>query len=246
MFNASIRGLGLLNYEDSVVSGERHFLKTFLSLRKNPIVLDVGANEGSYATSVLTVNRTARVFAFEPHPKTFERLARSLSKVKGITAINAACGSASGKLALYDYFESSGSQHASLRQGVIEQIHKRSSSHHLVDVIDLDTFAKEHNITSIDLLKIDTEGYEYEVLKGAAHLVQENRIGAIQFEFTQLNVVSRVFMRDFYEILPNYNFSRMLRNGLLPLGPYSPVGCELFAFQNIVALPNAIPFQHNI
>jgi hypothetical protein len=142
-------------------------------------------------------------------------------------------------MVLYDYAESEGTEHASLHAGVIEQLHKGTSDGRVVDVIDLDTFATEHDIPLIHLLKIDTEGHELEVLKGSLKLLRENRIRAIQFEFNEMNVASRVFAKDFYDLLPNYRFYRMLRDGLVPLGCYSPLWCELFAFQNIVALPEA-------
>jgi len=239
LFHASIRGLGLINFKDDVVSGERHFLKRFLSQLRGPTVFDVGANEGSYTKAVLAANRSAQVFAFEPHPATYGRLALFSSGIENITAINAACGSASGQMVLYDYAGSLGSGHASLHAGVIEGIHKKESSERVVDVIDLDTFATGHNISQIDLLKIDAEGHELEVLKGAVNLLRESRIRAIQFEFNEMNVVSRVFFREFYQLLPNYRFFRMLRDGLVPLGSYSPLRCELFAFQNIIALPDS-------
>jgi hypothetical protein len=124
-----------------------------------------------------------------------------------------------------------------LHAGVIEQIHNAEPDQHVVDVIDLDTFSRDHDISIIHLLKIDTEGHELEVLKGAANMLRENRIRAIQFEFNEMNVVSRVFFKDFCDLLPNYKFYRMLSHGLGPLDPYSPLWCELFAFQNIVALP---------
>jgi FkbM family methyltransferase len=238
LFSASIRGLGVLNYKNDVMSGERCFLRNYLSCQ-NPIVVDVGANEGHYSADVWAVNSDAHVFAFEPHPETYGRLLSHASGKEKMTAINAACGSAAGQLVLYDYSGSAGTEHASLHAGVIEGIHRRKSEKHVVEVIDLDTFATERDISLIHLLKIDAEGHELEVLKGAANLLRENRILAIQLEFNEMNVVSRVFFKDFCDLLPNYRFYRMLRNGLVALDPYSPLRCELFAFQNIVALPKA-------
>ncbi len=237
LFHASLRGLGVLNYKNDIASGERHFLLHHLAASEKPVIIDVGANEGSYVMDVLEVNGNAEIYAFEPHPATFSRLLLRSSEVKNITAINAACGSATGRLALYDYAGSGGSEHASLHAGIIEGIHKSHSEQHVVDVTTLDTFAADHGIASIDLLKIDTEGYELEVLKGAAILLRENRINAIQFEFNEMNVVGRVFFRDFCNLLPNYKFYRMLRDGLVALDPYSALSCELFAFQNVIALP---------
>jgi len=51
-----------------------------------------------------------------------------------------------------------------------------------------------------------------------------------------MNVYSRVFFRDFYELLVNYNFFRMLPDGLIFLGKYNPIFQEIFAYQNIVAI----------
>jgi len=237
LFHASLRGLGVLNYKNDIVSGEHHLLTQYLTSCQNPTVFDVGANEGSYSTGICTANNNAQVFAFEPHPVTYKRLLAYTSRTKNITPINAACGSSVGQLILYDYAGSTGTEHASLYAGVIEDIHKSTSDRHTVDVIDLDTFASDHGILLIHLLKIDTEGHELEVLKGAVSLLREKRILAIQFEFNEMNVVSRVFFKDFCDLLPNYRFYRMLRDGLAPVDPYSPLLCELFAFQNIVALP---------
>jgi FkbM family methyltransferase len=226
-----------LNYKNDTVSGERHFLREYLSSCQQPTIVDVGANEGIYVTDILAVNGNAQAFAFEPHPVTYTRLLQHTSEIKNITAINAACGSASGKLVLYDYAGSEGTGHASLHAGVIEGIHKGHSDQHVVNVVDLDTFASEHGISLIHLLKIDAEGHELEVLKGALTMLRESRIRAIQFEFNEMNVVSRVFFKDFCDLVPHYKFYRMLRDGLLELSPYSPLDYELFAFQNIVALP---------
>jgi FkbM family methyltransferase len=238
LFDISIRGLGVLNYKNNIVSGERHFLRSYLSLCHNPIVVvDVGANEGAYCADVWAVNKDAHVFAFEPHPKTYKRLLANATGIEKMTPVNAACGSRAGQLMLYDYAGSSGTQHASLHAAVITELHKGKSDNHVVEVVDLDTFATAHGISLIHLLKIDAEGHELEVLRGAATLLGENRIRAIQIEFNEMNVVSRVFFKDFHDLLPNHRFYRMVRDGLVALDPYSPLRCEIFAFQNIVALP---------
>lgn len=239
LHHASLRGLGVLNYKDDVVSGERRFMKKSLSLSETPTVVDVGANEGDYSSAVLEANKRSRVFAFEPHPETFRRMSLRLSSEKNVVVTNAACGSSPGNLMLYDHAGGAGTEHASLHSGVIERVHKSRSIEHVVNVTTLDKFAADHDIEFIDLLKIDTEGSELEVLRGAAGLLRNGRIKAIQFEFNEMNIVSRVFFKDFCEAIPNYRFYRMLRNGLGALDPYSSLSCEVFAYQNIVALPKA-------
>jgi len=66
------------------------------------------------------------------------------------------------------------------------------------------------------------------------------RIGLIQFEFNELNVLSRVFLKDFYDLLPGYSLYRMDTDRLHPLGDYSPIN-EIFRYQNILAIPSAYP-----
>ena len=51
-----------------------------------------------------------------------------------------------------------------------------------------------------------------------------------------MNIVSRVFFRDFRLVLNNYDFYRLLPGGVILLGDV-PLSTELFAFQNIIAIP---------
>jgi FkbM family methyltransferase len=56
-----------------------------------------------------------------------------------------------------------------------------------VDVIALDDFADKRNLKKIDILKIDTEGYEPLVFRGAKRLLKEHRIRLFIFEHLQSN-----------------------------------------------------------
>ena len=85
------------------------------------------------------------------------------------------------------------------------------------------------------MLKIDTEGYESEVLKGASRMISNELIDIIQLEFNEMNVISKVFLKDFYNMLPGYNFFRLDSNRLIALNNYNPAN-EIFLFQNIVAV----------
>ena len=51
-----------------------------------------------------------------------------------------------------------------------------------------------------------------------------------------MNIVSRAFFRDFRIILKDYDLYRLLPSGVIRLGD-SPVQTELFAYQNIIAIP---------
>lgn len=238
IFLLSLRGLGILNYENDKISGERSFIKNlsiFLASSRG-VFVDVGANIGNYSKLVRSVATSIDIYAFEPHPKTFNKL-KSQSKKNNYVTINAACGDAETKLRLYDYGgEKSGSSHASLYQDAIKKIRQERPESWEVNVTTIDTFIKKYKINRISLLKIDTEGNELKVLYGAKESIRENIVDIIHLEFNEMNVFSRVFMKDIYDALENYSFYRMLPDGLVCLGEYHPVTLEIFAYQNIVAI----------
>lgn len=238
LYYFSLRGLGILNYENNKVSGEDFFLNNII-MHKSMTIIDVGANVGNYSTKVMQLAPTSNVYSFEPNPNTFLKLEKIAQKF-GFKPLNLGCSNEMSKLKLYDYSNCDGSSHASLHKGVIEEIHKGESKEILVDIIKLDDFVIEHNIEEIDLLKIDTEGNELNVLKGFEKHIQSKKVDIIHFEFNNMNVISRTFFKDFYEFLEYYDFYRMLPNSLVPLGEYNPLFCEIFAFQNIVAIRKGV------
>ena len=235
IFLLSLRGLGILNYKSDKQSGEANFAISHLSKVKKGIIFDVGANVGNYSKSLIEVNQNVDIFCFEPHPSTFQKLLSNVNHL-GIKSFNLGVGSSNGTLNLYDYAGNDSSSHASLYKEVIEEIHKGQAVEHEVKIITLTAFANEHKIERVLLLKIDTEGYELEVLKGFEPYIRQNKVDLIHFEFNEMNVASRVFFKDFWDFLPNYDFYRMLPDGLAPIKIYNPVFCEIFAYQNIVAM----------
>ena len=234
LYALSLRGIGILNFESDKLSGEQHFIKQHVSRIRKGVALDVGANVGNYSRFIKRLNPDIDIFAFEPHPATYQRLIKNVDGL-GIRTYNVGVGSTEGLLKLYDYPDEDGSSHASLYKDVIEQIHKGQAVEHEVKIISLDVFAAEHNIDRVSLLKVDTEGHELEVLKGFENFIKTGKVDLIHFEFNEMNIVSRVYFKDFWEFLPNYDFFRMLPDGLVPIKNYSPVFCEIFAYQNIVA-----------
>lgn len=234
IFQLSLRGMGVLNYKSDKKSGETNFLISHFSNAIKGVIFDVGANVGSYSKSLRELNQYVDIYCFEPHPRTFKKLLSTVDNLK-INSFNVGVGSADGVLKLYDYASDDGSEHASLYKDVIEKIHKGKSVEHEVTIVTLNAFAIEHKIERVLLLKIDTEGHELDVLKGFESYITQNKVDLIHFEFNEMNVVSRIFFKDFWDFLPNYDFYRMVRDGLVPIKNYNPVFCEIYAYQNIVA-----------
>lgn len=236
LYHLSLRGLGILNYQNEYLMGESKWLKDYLKNKKSVTVVDVGANIGKYSQAVLKINNSVNLIAFEPHPKSFEILKNNIQS-PNFKPFNFAVGNNNEKLTLYDYDDDEGSEHASLYKEVIEDLHKGHSAAQEISVIKLDDFLKEKKIEFIDLLKIDTEGNELNVLLGAQKYLLNHKIKAIHFEFNAMNVVSKSFFKNFWDLMPNYNFYRLLPGGkFLEIKNYSTIYCEIFAYQNLVAV----------
>lgn len=137
--------------------GDEHFLRSYLKL--GDVVIDVGANIGQLSLIAADVVGTSgHVYAFEPHPRTFKFLEGNLilNKTRNVTATRAAIGETVGTLRLSDGFQDDGNR-VECRGAVV------------VPVQSLDSIPFSES--AIDLLKIDVEGFELFVLKGAANVL---------------------------------------------------------------------------
>ncbi len=103
------------------------------------------------------VGPSGRVISFEPHPDNFAvlRMNRQLNGLENVTPVNAAVGAQSGSLSIKARSNAKVSQH-----GGIE-----------VPVVTLDEWAEANGIWP-DIVKIDVEGYEFEVLRGATKVLE--------------------------------------------------------------------------
>ena len=84
--------------------------------------------------------------------------------------------------------------------------YKTKSEQRSIPVLKIDTFSENQNITSIDFMKIDVEGNELNVLKGAEKMFKNNKIKIVQFEFGHAARASRTLLLDFFNFFDKYNF----------------------------------------
>lgn len=238
-YKLMLRGMGLLNADGDDVTGETWLLEQ-LAKTKIKLVVDVGANTSVYGYSVLP--KSVKFIAFEPNPETFAQLSAKRYP-KRVELFQLAVGDHNKTISLYDFADDAAAKAsqptatlASTNKQVIEQFHGQKSKRYQVKQVTLDSFLAPRRVKHIDLLKIDVEGAELAVLRGAQQLIANHHIDLIQFEFNEMNVYQRVFLKDFIDLLPNYRFYRLGPNGLLPLPTYRPLTHELFGFQNILAV----------
>jgi FkbM family methyltransferase len=138
-------------------------------------VLDVGANEGQMALPFARAFPEAKVFAFEPVPSTFSILVARTSDVPRIRCFDVALGAHEGQVTIR-LAERSG--HNSLLNVVPDPGPGTVTVH----VTRGDAWASAHGVEHIDVLKIDTEGYDIEVLHGFEGLIAAGKVRSVLVE----------------------------------------------------------------
>jgi FkbM family methyltransferase len=138
--------------------------------QEGAIVIDVGANIGEVAMKLAArAGARGRVFAFEPSPVVCAKLRKNLAlnEFRNIEVLPLGLGSEPGSFRLATPTESN-------RGGL-----RISSSGEEIQVITLDQFMGQKQLTRLDLIKIDVEGFEMHVLRGAKALLE--RLGPVLF-----------------------------------------------------------------
>ena len=81
----------------------------------------------------------------------------------------------------------------------------------------VDRFSADHGLVAITLLKVDTEGHDLSVLRGASSMLNQGVIGIVQFEYNWRWVASRTFLKDVFDLadsLPRYTVGKVTPKGI--------------------------------
>lgn len=245
LINLFQKAVGINNYKSSFDSGEEHFMKTVVKKCSIKTVFDIGAHTGDFVNMAVESGITGTIYAFEPHPKTYEILKKNTERLSLAKHYNLGFSDHISSELLFDYGETTmkhGSPHATLYSDVITDMHKSANSKSTrVQLTTVDSFCIENEIFDISLLKIDTEGNEYKILQGAKNMIENDKIGIILFEFGEMNVASHVYFKDFYDFLSDkYQIYRLLPKGFIQIQEYNSRTCEIFIYQNYVAFHKKI------
>lgn len=139
-------------------------------VREGDVVVDVGANIGYYtALFSKKVGEKGKVYAFEPDKTNYEILVKNVAenKLKNVKVIKAALGSKNTVETMFKSAQNSG-DHRLFKDNLA------ISGYEKIKVYKLDDYLKKQKENRrIDLIKIDTQGWEPEVIKGAAKTIEK-------------------------------------------------------------------------
>jgi len=182
--------------------------------KEGDIVVDVGAHIGRYTIiASKRVGESGKVIAIEAHPGNFEMLNRNvkLNKLTNVTALNYAVYSKESKLKLYVPGEESG---FTIYNTITTNRAKTDDKFIEVNANTLDNLLLQQqqqqqngiNHADINWIKIDVEGAEFEVLKGATDILSNSKDIALLIEVHNLNDGTNLYMKIVEFLGSCYNF----------------------------------------
>lgn len=180
-------------------------------------VADVGANVGRWSRSLLAAASAAgraadlRLHAFEPDAVAYVRLKRALDGAPAILSA-VALSDRHGTAAFHAVAPAAGTNSLHPAPGTVATAKD-------VSTITLDSYAAQAGVAHFALVKIDTEGHDLTVLRGARALLAEHRIAVVQFEYNHRWVFARAFLRDAFEFLGDLGYR---------VGKLTPKGVEFY------------------
>ncbi len=201
--------MGLLGYD---VVNKKQFgynifrdFNTLLGANQHLTLFDIGANLGQTSLEFAEHIQGSTIYSFEPDPTAFASLVEVTKHYKNIKQHNIGFGDRDDKMDLFINKVSGGNSLLALSDN-INQFAKGDWTEKIgtkqVNIKTLNTFCKENKIDKIDLLKIDTQGYELKIIEGADKVIIPSftKIIYIEVLFVEL-YKQQAFFADIFKIL---------------------------------------------
>jgi FkbM family methyltransferase len=189
----------------------KEMLSSFL--KPGMVFVDLGANEGFFSVvASRVVGSTGRVLAIEPQSRLAPVIRRNLqlNKATNVTLVQVAIsdynGSADFNLAPDTNSGSSGLSRAT----------RYTNPTQTVRLLTLDGCLRENDLTSVDVMKIDVEGYEYEAVLGSKDLFRSRKVVRVLIEVHDNLLQARgLRAQDISDFLISCGYERQAQHGFL-------------------------------
>jgi FkbM family methyltransferase len=214
---------------------EVHLIMSLLGSQPR-VAIDVGGNLGDYAAALRKRNPLLEIHVFEPSLTNLAKLGARFKDDALVKLVHFALSSKCEKATLFSDYPGSGL--SSLVRRRLDHFDIPFDYEERVDTTRFEVYwEKVLDRKSIDLVKIDIEGYELDALQGFGQAIFSTK--AIQFEFGGCNIDTRTYFQDFWYYFKEHDFKiyRITPIGYQLLNRYVESD-EFFMTTNFIAINN--------
>lgn len=196
------------------------FQKVGYSTLTNMTVFDIGANQGQWTAALLmhSGKYISQVHMFEPLPGNQAVIDKGMEDGlygphKGDLRLNRyGMSHAKGKATIH--FEAEKSALASIDNSVamMPGASVALGMSREIELSTVDSYCAEHDINWIDLMKIDVEGHEMSVLRGAERMFRERKIMGVLYEIGPHQMARREYYQDFFNFFQSFGYNNYIIN----------------------------------
>ena len=185
-------------YHQRKILGYLHNLQKKKLIESFDQIFDVGSYKGEYLKLFLKLNEILKIQAFEPNVEIYNELQDKFKNNKNINCCNIAIGekkeileldvmehTESSTLSTIDYHSNYIKKKSIIFRSPINKLFIKKAK---VQVQSIDNIFQLEHFNKIDLLKIDTEGFEYEVLMGCKQSIKKIKLILVELHFDDMFV----------------------------------------------------------
>jgi len=220
------------NNTDFNTNGERWFAQKVVPRSK--YVVDIGANVGDWSQLCLTLNNAIEIYCFEASPTTAQTLQNRFCAINNVHVFPLGLGEEDSVLEFHDHGADSGlsgfvSRVRSIGLSALRTL--RAPCKRIVDIAEL------AGIDTIDLIKIDTEGFEMPVIRGMVPWLTARKVRLIQFEYGGTWIDAHEFLSDAVALFREYGYmvGRLMPESIAWIDRFDHRRYENFKYSNFVA-----------
>ena len=194
-------------------------IRSELKNQKHILLIDVGSHKGEYINSIKKEFEIKQIYGFEPNQEIYEILNKNFSSKK-INLFNKGISNEKGDAFLNKNIDSSSSSINDLNSNskyykkkffLMNFLNLRNvTTKTKIQVIRLDEFMKSNNISDVDILKIDTEGFEYNVIKSLGSRIFDIKLIHFEHHFDDM-IIKNYNLSDIHTFLINKGFNKVFK-----------------------------------
>lgn len=195
-------------------------LKKEIDTKKSIVVIDVGSHKGEYIRSIVNNFIIKKIYSFEPNIEIFRILEKNFKNNRKIVTNNFGISQNEGVINFNKNIESSSSTINKLNENskyfkkkylLLNFLNLKKVSEKIkIKVIKLENYLTKEKIEKIEILKIDTEGYEYQVLKSLGKSIKNIKL--IHFEHHYDDMILKEYkFKDIHNFLKLNGFLKIFK-----------------------------------